>query len=305
LADTRILAKPMAANLADVCSYSPHTPMSDSGNKPREERWREEARFFDEWADRAFSDARPIDPLALARYGSPHVRRRFNKEFRFRILGKLPGKRVLDIGCGDGTNAILLASLGAQVTGIDVSPKAVELAAKRAELSGVSASTRFVCAPLETADLPAASFDVIWGDAILHHLLAELDRVLPRLVAWAKPDGLLLFSEPVNFNPTLRRLRFMVPVKTEATPDERPLEPREIDLLSKYIADIRVEPFAMLGRLNRFVLSNYNYERASRPRQAISNMLAAVDYAILRTPGFRSLAGTAVLYGHPRHRSNA
>jgi 2-polyprenyl-3-methyl-5-hydroxy-6-metoxy-1,4-benzoquinol methylase len=279
--------------------------MNDSGNKPREERWREEARFFDQQADRAAREIRPIDPLALARYSSHHLRRRFNKEFRFRVLGALAGKRVLDVGCGDGTNSILLASLGAQVTGIDVSPKAIELAAERAKLSGVSASTRFLCGPLETADLPAASFDVIWGDAILHHLLAELDQVLPRLAAWAKPEGLMLFSEPVNFNPTLRRVRFMVPVKTEVTPDERPLEPPEIRLLSKYIADLRVEPFAMLGRLNRFVLANYNYERASWPRRAISNILAGVDYAVLRTPGFRSLAGTAVIYGHPRHRSNA
>lgn len=275
------------------------------GNKPREERWREEAHFFDEWAGRAGNEIHPIDPLALARYGSSHLRRRFNKEFRFRILGTLAGKRVLDVGCGDGTNAILLASLGAQVTGIDVSPKAVDLAAKRAELSGVSASARFICGPLETADLLEASFDVIWGDAILHHLLSELDQVLPRLAAWTKPAGLMLFSEPVNFNPTLRRIRFMVPVKTEATPDERPLEPREIQLLSKYIADLRIEPFAMLGRLNRFVLANYNYERASWPRRAVSNIFAGIDYAVLRTPGFRSLAGTAVLYGHPRHRSNA
>ncbi len=275
----------------------------DPGNKSREERWREEAQFFDEWADRAAREVRPVDPLALARYASP--RRRFNKEFRFRVLGSLTGKRVLDVGCGDGTNAILLASLGAQVTGIDVSPKAVELAAKRAELSGVSASTHFLCSPLETADLPAASFDVIWGDAILHHLLAELDWVLPKLAGWVKPSGLMLFSEPVNFNSTLRRVRFMVPVKTEATPDERPLEPGEIQLLHKYIADLRVEPFTMLGRLNRFVLANYNYERASRPRRAISNLLAGIDYAVLRTPGFRSLAGTAVIYGRPRQRSNA
>lgn len=279
--------------------------MNDAGDKPREERWREEARFFDEWALRAAGVARPIDPLVLARYGSPRLRRRFNKEFRFRVLGALAGKRVLDVGCGDGNNALLLASLGAQVTGIDVSPKAIELAAKRAEISGVSASTRFLCGPLETADFPEAFFDVIWGDAILHHLLAELDRVLPRLTAWAKPEGLMLFSEPVNFNPTLRRIRFMVPVKTEVTPDERPLEPPEVHLLSKYIADLQVEPFAMLGRLNRFVLANYNYERASWPRRTISNILAAIDYATLRTPGFRSLAGTAVLYGHPRQRSNA
>src|ERR1700735_4748987 len=124
-----------------------------AGEKKREERWREEAQFFDEWADRAAGEVRAIDPLALKRYSSPHLRRRFNKEFRFRVLGSLRGKRVLDVGCGDGVNAVLLASLGAEVTGIDVSPKAIDLATQRAKLSGVASSTRFLCSPLENADL--------------------------------------------------------------------------------------------------------------------------------------------------------
>ena len=138
------------------------------------------------------------------------------------------------------------------MTGIDVSPKAIELAEKRAELSGIAGSTRFLCSPLETVDLPAASFDVIWGDAILHHLLAELDWVLPKLAAWTKPDGLMLFAEPVNYNATLRRLRFMVPVNREATPDERPLEASEFELLKRYMTDIRIERFTLLCRLDRF-----------------------------------------------------
>jgi 2-polyprenyl-3-methyl-5-hydroxy-6-metoxy-1,4-benzoquinol methylase len=271
-----------------------------AGEKKREERWREEAQFFDEWADRAASEVRAIDPLALKRYSSPHLRRRFNKEFRFRVLGSLRGKRVLDVGCGDGVNAVLLASLGAEVTGIDVSPKAIDLATQRAKLSGVAASTRFLCSPLENADLAPRSFDIVWGDAILHHLLAELDQVLPKLASWVKPGGTLLFSEPVNFSSTLRRLRFMVPVKTEATPDERPLEPAEIETLEKYISDAQVERFALFSRLDRFVLPDHNYERSSPARRAVSSLLATIDYAILRIPGLGRLAGTAVIYGHPR-----
>ncbi len=273
---------------------------SEPQNRRREERWSEEAKFFDEWAQRASEEAGPIDPLVLARYGANPPRRRFNKEFRFRILGSLAGKRVLDVGCGDGHNAVTLAKLGATVTGIDVSPGAIDLARRCAELSGVSGSTEFLCSPVEELNLPAASFDVVWGDAILHHLLADLDPVLAKLASWAKPSGLLLFSEPVNFNATLRRIRFMVPVKTDVTPDERPLEAGEVRLLEKYIANLRMEPFTLLGRLDRFVLPGYSYERSSAARRGIANLFAAVDYMVLRTPGFRSLAGTGVFYGQPR-----
>jgi 2-polyprenyl-3-methyl-5-hydroxy-6-metoxy-1,4-benzoquinol methylase len=269
-------------------------------SEQREERWRKEARFFDEWADRSARSIGPIDPLALRRYSARRLRRRFNKEYRFRVLGPVAGKQVLDVGCGDGMNAVLLAKLGAQVTGIDVSPKAVEVARQRAEVNGVSERTRFLCAPLENADLPPGVFDVIWGDAILHHLIGELDGVLRRLVSWAKPRGLLLFAEPINFNQTLRRIRFLIPVRTEATPDERPLEPAEIRLLRTHIPDLHVEPFTLLGRLDRFLLPGYNYERSPISRRCLANALAMIDYVALRIPAVRNLAGAAVMYGHPR-----
>ena len=262
----------------------------------QQQRWQSEADFFDEWAEKAGTRIDPIDPLAVARYSRP--RRRFNKEFRFRVLGDLNGRHVLDVGCGDGANAILLAKLGAQVTGVDISPKAIELAQRRALKNGVEDRTKFICSPLERANLPAASFDLVWADAILHHLIAELDGILPPLLACTKPGGILLFAEPVNFNAALRRLRFMVPVHTEATPDERPLERAEIEILRKHIPDLRLALFTMLGRLDRFVLTKSNYERSSPTRRSISNLMAMADYIALRLPGFRSFAGTAVMWGH-------
>jgi 2-polyprenyl-3-methyl-5-hydroxy-6-metoxy-1,4-benzoquinol methylase len=261
------------------------------------QRWETEARFFDEWADKAGETVTPVDPRTLARYGARSPRRRFNKEFRFRLLGDLRGKRVLDVGCGDGVNAVLLAKLGAMVTGIDVSPKAIELAKRRAEVNGVTERTTFVCQPMERADLQAGSFDVVWGDAILHHLLGELDSVVAQLVKFTRPGGMILFSEPVNFNPWLRRLRFMIPVHTEATPDERPLEPAEIAILRAHIPNMRLMHFRMLGRLDRFVLPDHNYEGSSSARRMMSSLLASIDYAALRLPGLRSLAGSAVIWG--------
>lgn len=217
----------------------------------------------------------PIDPLTVARCRSP--RRQFNKEFRFRVLGSLEGKQVLDVSCGDGTNAVLLASLGAIVTGIDVSPKAIELAARRAELSGVAGRTRFLCSPLETAELAPHSFDLIWGDAILHHMLAELDQALRKLAGWAKASGTLLFSEPVNFNRTLRRIR--------AAPRAGRNSPaRKIHCRPAHRAVHHARPAGPFP---------------ADQLQLRAVLLAAIDYAALRIPGLASFAGTAVLYGQP------
>jgi len=264
----------------------------------REERWKEEKKFFDSLATESSGLLGLIDPLALARYGAPSPRRRFNKEFRFRLLKDIRGKKILDVGCGEGANSILLAKLGARVTGIDISPESVKLAEKRAEINGVKASTHFLCAPLEIAEISANSFDIIWGDAILHHLIADLEVVMSHFLAWAKPGALMLLAEPINFNRTLRRLRFMVPVKTEATPDERPLEFQEIEIIRRYLPDLRIRCFSLLGRLDRFILTANNYERSALPRRALSSALATLDYGLLSLPWLKNLGGTAVIYGH-------
>jgi 2-polyprenyl-3-methyl-5-hydroxy-6-metoxy-1,4-benzoquinol methylase len=262
-----------------------------------EARWKREAEFFDREAEEAASRIEPVGAATIRRYGELR-RRRFSKEFRFRTLGSLEGKSVLDVGCGDGINAMNFAKLGAFVTGIDISPKAIELAQRRAAVNGVAHLTRFIHSPLETADFADGSFDVIWGDAVLHHLIADLDNVMRRLVGWAKPGAIIMFAEPVNFSPWLRRLRMMLPVKTDATPDERPLERSEIDIIRRHLPNLQLRSFSLLDRLNRFVLVDHDYEGASVARRFASSTLSAIDYAVLSLPGLQNLAGTSVIYGH-------
>ena len=262
----------------------------------RQQRWLEEAFFFDQSAARI--DLAPIHPLTLARYQGT-LRRRFSKEFRLRLLGDLRGKKLLDVGCGDGANAVLLAKLGAEVTGIDISLQSVDVAWKRAAINQVAPACRFVCSPLETAELEPNSFDLIWGDGILHHVIPDLPAVMERLVHWAKPGAPMVFGEPVNLCPALRRLRLRIPVHTDATPGERPLERDEISLLRRHLPDLRARHFGLLGRLDRFVLVNHNYERSRWLRRVVANACASIDCAPLSLPGFDRLGGSAVLWGHP------
>jgi len=268
--------------------------------KSRDQRWAEEAAFFDVAAEHTGRATLVIDPLAIARYAQPIPRRRFNKEFRFRVMGPLAGKRILDVGCGDGLNTVQFAKMGATVTGIDLSAKAIETARRRAEINGVSDRVTFVCTPIEIADLADDSFDIVWADAILHHMLDEFQLTLRRLVAWSRPDGLLVFAEPMNLFEPLRWLRRKIPVHTEATPGERPLVKQEIETMQGYLADPRMRPYMLFGRLDRFVLVHQNYERSPFLRRTISNAIAFIDYALLSLPGFNRLAGACVMYGHPR-----
>jgi ubiquinone/menaquinone biosynthesis C-methylase UbiE len=78
--------------------------------------------------------------------GEAYLRYSFTKgtaqevPFIIDVLGLERGMRVLDVGCGPGRHAIELAHAGMQVTGVDISPKFLAIAARAAEAAGVSAS---------------------------------------------------------------------------------------------------------------------------------------------------------------------
>jgi 2-polyprenyl-3-methyl-5-hydroxy-6-metoxy-1,4-benzoquinol methylase len=254
----------------------------------------QEAEFFDRWADANAKRLEPTDPAVVERYR--RTRGLSPKEYCFQLLGELRGKTILDVGCGEGEDAMILAKLGARVTGLDVSPGAIALATERAALNGVSDRVRFVCAALNAGDLPPRSFDVIWIDNVLHHVLDDLERTMGSLLQAAKPGALVICIEPVNLNKTLRKIRFLVPVHTEVTPGERPLEKHDLAILEKLLPGLRKKHFVMLGRLVRFVIPGYRYERASWWRRTLADSLIRLDRVLLAIPGLEALGGLAILH---------
>jgi 2-polyprenyl-6-hydroxyphenyl methylase/3-demethylubiquinone-9 3-methyltransferase len=115
-----------------------------------------------------------------------------------RAGGGLAGKRVLDVGCGGGLLSEGMAALGAQVTGIDLSDKALAVARLHLLESGRAVDYRQVAAETLAAELPAA-FDVVTCLEMLEHVPdpASIVRACATLV---KPDGQVFFST-INRNP--------------------------------------------------------------------------------------------------------
>lgn len=255
---------------------------------------KQEAEFFDRWAEESIRKLEPIDPRVVERYRSPG--KRYPKEYCINLLGDLRGKRILDVGCGEGEDAVLLAKLGATVTGFDVSPGAIQVAQRRAEIDGVSDRVSFICAPLSEAQLPRNTFDVIWFDNILHHVLDELHFVMRKILVSAKSGADLICIEPVNLNKTLRKIRFLVPVHTEVTPGERPLEKHDLAIINDMV-QVRRRHFLFLGRLIRFILTGYRYESATWFRRRLADVMVATDRVVLSLPRVEHLGGLAVLHG--------
>lgn len=95
---------------------------------------------------------------------------------------KFSGARLLEIGCGMGTDLLQFARGGARCTGIDLTPRSVEITRHRFRLYG--ADGRFMISDGEHLPFQSESFDVVYSNGVLHHTpdtagaIREVHRVL-------------------------------------------------------------------------------------------------------------------------------
>lgn len=169
--------------------------------------------------------------------------------------GVAAGTRVLDLGCGQGDLTLALLARGAVVTSLDLSAGILDVARQRIALYAEGRTATFVAAPVECTGLPAASFDVIVGRWILHHVdilaaAAELARILA-------PGGRAVFLENSGANRVLILARnhvagrFGIPMF--GTKDERPLTADDWRVLESSFSYVRgefpiVDVFELLNR---------------------------------------------------------
>ena len=108
------------------------------------------------------------------------------------------GKKVLDVGCGGGILAEGLAALGAQVTGIDLSDKALSVAQLHLLESGHSIDYRHIAAEDLAAQSPGG-YDIVTCMEMLEHV-PDPASIVTACAALARPGGHLFFST-LNRNP--------------------------------------------------------------------------------------------------------
>jgi SAM-dependent methyltransferase len=119
-------------------------------------------------------------PAVYTAWQAPFVSSKFAPVER--QLARRSVRRVLDVGCGPGTNAPRFAS--AEYVGVDINHQYLAIARERHR-------GRFVQADLETADLTGlGAFDTILVNSFLHHLPDDaVSRILRQLEDLLEPDG--------------------------------------------------------------------------------------------------------------------
>jgi ubiquinone/menaquinone biosynthesis C-methylase UbiE len=164
----------------------------------------------------------------------------------FARMGNLHGKDVLDYGCGHGMASVVLARAGARVTAFDLSPGYVAECRQRAHHNGVTVHA--IVADAEQLPFADASFDIIWGNAILHHL--DLHQAAAELLRVLRPGGVAVFCEPWGGNPVLEFVRKYVPYPGKSrTVDETPL--RNLSAMTSSFPQICTQGHELFGMVSR------------------------------------------------------
>jgi ubiquinone/menaquinone biosynthesis C-methylase UbiE len=121
------------------------------------------------------------------------------EEYRFDKLDYLPrrvdfsayqGQRVLEIGCGLGIDLVRFARGGAEVTGVDLAERSIELARKNLQLHGLRG--RLEVMDGEALEFADGVFDVVYAHGILQYT-ADTQRVVDEAYRVLKSGGEAIF----------------------------------------------------------------------------------------------------------------
>jgi SAM-dependent methyltransferase len=180
-------------------------------------------------------------------------------QYHFEKLHHLPrlidfnayrGRKVLDVGCGAGTDLMRFARGGALVTGVDISSSAIALAKQNFAQQGLTADLRE--ADGERLPFADGEFDVVFAHGVVQYttngqaLVDECRRVL-------KPGGMAVFQayNRISWLNALSKV-MKVPLEHEDAPVLRRYSARELRALLTAFRDVRIveERFPVKSRLH-------------------------------------------------------
>jgi 2-polyprenyl-3-methyl-5-hydroxy-6-metoxy-1,4-benzoquinol methylase len=109
---------------------------------------------------------------------------------RFAQFERWTGKKVLEIGCGIGTDTVNFARAGANVTVVELSRESMEIAQQRMQVYGLEDRVRFHLGSAEelTSFLPRERFDLVYSFGVIHHT-PHPERVIEQLRHYTGPGS--------------------------------------------------------------------------------------------------------------------
>jgi SAM-dependent methyltransferase len=224
------------------------------------------------WHRHTTAEASTSEPGAVVTYGTA-----LPTEAELKLLGTVEGARILDLGCGVGRNAVVLAQQGAKVLAVDPSAEVLAAARERAEAADVRVELH-QAGLAELAFLRSDSIDA----AISVMALASVDdlaRVFRQVHRVLKPEAPLVLSVPhpafAMLDPTGADPLRVVRAYDDPAPRRWELDGREVVDVPRTFSEL----FTTLQR------ANFRVDQVIEPTAAASDRDPAIADAMRSVPG--------------------
>jgi ubiquinone/menaquinone biosynthesis C-methylase UbiE len=207
-----------------------------------------------------------------------------SNDFRDKLTESTEGSSLLEIGSGVNAAPAELVARAQQITGIDISEEAIRQAKEKAADRELE-NCRYLVMNAEVLAFGDATFDKVYGYAILHHL--DLSRAIPEICRVLKPEGRLLFREPLGHNPVLNLYRRFTPGMR--TPDEHPLLRKDLKMIAGHFKEVHYHYYYLTALLA------VPLRKTSLFKPVLSALLATDSFLFRLIPPVRYLAWYVII----------
>ena len=189
---------------------------------------------------------------------------------------------ILDYGCGVGPTIEKVIKFNPKkITGIDISD--VSISKAKEKFANSSSKIELLVDNCENTTFSDHKFDIVYGLGILHHLqfskcINEISRIL-------KPEGKLLFIEPLGTNPLINFYRMLTP--KSRSKDEHPLVLKDFEMIKSSFKNVNIKYY---GFLTLVFFPFYSSNDSN-----IFKFLVKLDQLLFKTKIFRYFAWSVLI----------
>ncbi|MDP3948019.1 MAG: class I SAM-dependent methyltransferase [bacterium] len=124
------------------------------------------------------------------------------------LASRVPGKRVLDYGCGHGMHAEAIAKMGAkEVVGIDLSEESLAIARERVRHASIESKVSFRAMDAERLEFPENSFDVVFDGGTFSSI--DIAKAYEQIARVLRSGGYLIGIETLGHHPLANLKRWL------------------------------------------------------------------------------------------------
>lgn len=191
------------------------------------------------------------------------------------FMNQLKGKKILELGCGDCTNAAVMAAFGAEVYANDISQKSGKIIEELNTNYKFQSKIRFIEGDFLKSEITNDFYDIVVGKAFVHHLTHKQEiKFTEKIVSILKSDGIVRYFEPAVNNIFLDYLRWLTPVPGRPSKIQRkkfkewkindPHPKRDNsskhyeEIGNKYFEETKIVPIGSIERFHRILPKKYS-----------------------------------------------